>query len=201
MKREVREFIKSEIRVYMRMLRDMEMEMHNPTTIHRLKAIVVEYGATVNMIKSLVENRTLVGVSEELEEFKMQREQEFKPFYFSFTQIINYHMADALRLWHIYYKHVYFYRSYDQIGVFLDLKKEDSYVQPRCRYCGEIVLPNRDGKHYCSAKCRLAAVDSVRHRKLLRERLAATRSKQSWWRRLINFVRNIGKKSNYKLAA
>lgn len=157
--KEMKEIIKAEIRVYMRMLRDMKRAMIEQVTPDQLRKIALYYNVPKIVVDRLAKREVIIGFrighgDDKNELYKGQTRQEHTPFNFSFTCQLNYKLADALRMYAIYDRHIDQYKTQMQAEVIREITKEDELMRPHMEFCNRIAC---EGTMLCSdGRCKVA---------------------------------------------
>lgn len=199
MKPEEREIIKWEIRAYMRLLNGLELEMQRKTTIHNLKVIVCEHNVSTEVLSMLIQRGCIIGISDDNQLYKQGSEQDFSEFNFFFVKELTYELADMLRLWAVYQRHIRNYLKREQFITLSEVSAEGHSTRPSCKHCQEPFARHRKDQIYCGDTCRTYASRLRTSREKLLIRFAL--KKRTLWERFLQWVQSLRRKSNYKLAA
>lgn len=189
---EIKEIIKSEIRVYMRMLRDMKRAMRERLSVKELRKIAAYYNVPEMVVDRLTKREIIIGVNiggeyGKNEIYKGVKNQEHKEFNFSFCCQLSYKLADALRMYAIYDKHIDLYKQQMQAEVLAEIAKEDELIRPHMDFCNQI---NCEGMQLCTGDRCSTGEGGHRANKVLNA-ISEKQSEFTWWKKLCRWFREL----------
>lgn len=195
---EIKEVIKAEIRVYMRMLRDMKRAMREKITPNQLRKIATYYSVPEVVVDRLVKREIIIGLRigrefEKNEIYKGQSIQEHKAYNFSFTCNLSYKLADALRMYSIYDRHIDMYKKQMQGSVLSEIEKEDELIRPHLSFCNQLSC---EGAEQCtSIHCDAEEGGHRPNEKMLKEMM---QKKLTWCAKVRQWLHSLGGRVNPK---